>query len=584
MSIGNNRPQATLLLCAALALMCACSGQKTAAPQAAKAPAVSTDNVPATPAADNGALPAGSGKALFVINGTPVDAVELQMFIQEFKSEEVKYGARALPGMVDSFINNRVLAGMAEKEKVDRQPAVDARLAIVTNRMWGDVFWSRVVRPTVKVDEKKLRAKAPALEELISVQQLIVKTRDEAEKYRERLLKGEDFGKLIKEHSIGLTAQSEGKSGYVDKNSTMYPPDVLKQLFKLKNNEYSQVCETEIGYCVYKVTDRKSAEQLKKEWYEANREKLIGELEKNAWNEMKDKLVARHKIKLNKKAISDYLDARGKKASVAKFLNLTAVSIDNTRFTIDDLANPSGMGVIHGTETLDMLANKRIEEYAIEEETEKRGLKKEFPAIMMKEKLTRENILARSYVDFITEKYTVTEKERTDYFAKNREKFVIPRALDVSFIETKSEIRLKSIYEALGKGTPFAKVAEEWSDNKQLKGTPVPEENINPDFAAVKKLKVGEYIKEPIRLKVPGSGLSVFLVGRLDAVQEKRFQEYSEVDRAVLEKAVLSFKREEAITKLLTQIRKDNKVVFEDEYKKFEERFKKNMPTQGGGR
>jgi parvulin-like peptidyl-prolyl isomerase len=585
-SIINHRPHAALLLGAALAVLCACSGQKAAPPK--QPPTPSGDNVQPAASADNGAMPvataASGGKELFSINGEPVDARQLQIFIQELKSEDVRHGERAIPGLVDSFINNRVLAALAEKEGVDHYPDVAARIEIVTNRLWNDPLWSRVVRPSVKIDEKKLKAKAPKFEEMISVQQLVAKTREEAEQYRARLLKGEDFGKMIKEHSVGLSARNEGKSGYIDRTSTQYDPAVIKVLFALKPNEYSQVHETQIGHCVYRLVDRKTPEQLKKEWWAGNRDKLVGEVEKQAWNELKDKLVTRHKVKLNKKVISAYLDARKKNESVAKYMNQTAVTIDNTQFSIDDIANPSGMGVIHGTETLDMLANKRIEDYVIEKEVERLGLKKEFPEIALKERILREHLLARGYVDAITSKFTVTEKERADYFAKNRDKYFSPRKLDASFIETKSDARLKSIYEALAKGEAFEKVAEQWSDNSRIRSAPVPEDKINPEFAAITKLKVGEYTREPIRLKVPGSGVTLFLVARLNAVQEKRPLAYAEIEPVVLEKAVLAFKREEAVTALLTKIRKENKVVFTKGYDEFKERFKNNMSTQGGGR
>lgn len=539
---------------------------------------------------ENASVPADNGSAaletnvLFTINGEPVHTAELRIFMQGVAPEKAGDAAAALPGRVDTFINNRLIAAKAVKEGLDKDPAVRSRMEVRGNQLWRDPYWNRVVLPAVRIDEKALRAKIPPMEEQISLQQIVANTEAEAERFRGRVVSGEDFGKIAQENSVGLTARNEGKVGFVRRDTTMYDRAVTDVLFRMKVGEVSPVLHTELGDSVFKVLERRTADQFRKEWLDQNRKRLVGELEQEAWDKDMDRLFRKKKVVVNRKVIDAYMAARKKSAPLDTFLQKTAFTIDGVSFLLGDLIDPSGTGVIHGEGTLEIIVNKRAGEFVVAREVERLGLREHFPEIRSRERLIREDILAREYVRHRTRDLKVTKEELRGEYEARKERLVVPRSFDVSLIETKSKARLEEIFAMLKSGAPFDEVAEKWSDNRKLKGGRlgfVEEDRIAPEFADVRKLKVGEYSKTPIRLHAEKENVDLYFVARLNAVREKKPISFKEADKDSLGKAVMARKREVVVESILGELRKENVVTFAPAYSRFVESYGK-MPIPGG--
>lgn len=556
-----------LIMSITLLSLVGCSREKkieTAPTSPPAAPSVATDN----------STPPETGKVLFRINGDPVGEAELAVFAETFQGGNEAKGKSTPAELVDTLINNRLLAGLAVKEKIDTLPGVRGKLEIRKNKMWIDPYWSKVVRPTVRITDKEIMAKAPKTEEMVAIQQFVADSRERAEEIRERALAGDDFGKLIKAHSRGLSAENEGKAGYIKRDSSNHDPKTMEEVFRLKPGEYTPVAETQIGFWFARVLDRKSPEQFRKEWFSANRDKVRSDLERDAWMKHRVELTKRYKVSVNQKSIDQYFAARKAKSNLEAVLGKVAVTIDGATFSVRDLVDPSGTGIIHGEQTLDMIANDRLEEYVISRELEKKGLKKDFPNLVIKERFLTEDLLARKYIDARTRGAKATEDELRALYEERKDRFRSPRSLDVSLIETRSEKRLETIYARLGSGVPFGVVADEWNDNKKVPEGRlgfVEEGKIAPEFAAVKTLKPGEYLKDPIRLSRDGKVL-LYVVARVNDLREARPLSYEEVKRGQLEKAVIARKREAIVKKIMEDLRKDNKVEFTDQYKALAEK------------
>lgn len=86
------------------------------------------------------------------------------------------------------------------------------------------------------------------------------KAREKAEKLRKELANGADFAKLAKENSTCPSSQQGGDLGYFGKGQ-MVPP-FEQAAFALKPGEMSDVVETQFGYHIIKVTDKKAAETV----------------------------------------------------------------------------------------------------------------------------------------------------------------------------------------------------------------------------------------------------------------------------------------------------------------------------------
>jgi peptidyl-prolyl cis-trans isomerase C len=84
--------------------------------------------------------------------------------------------------------------------------------------------------------------------------------REKAEKLRKELAAGADFAALAKGNSTCPSSQQGGDLGYFGKGQMV--PAFEKVAFSLKPGEISDVVETQFGYHIIKLTDKKGAEKV----------------------------------------------------------------------------------------------------------------------------------------------------------------------------------------------------------------------------------------------------------------------------------------------------------------------------------
>ena len=85
--------------------------------------------------------------------------------------------------------------------------------------------------------------------------------RKKLEKIRDRALKGEDFSELAKKFSEGPSAEKGGELGFFQRGQMVKPFE--EAAFALKPGEISNIVETQFGFHIIKVLDKKPAETTK---------------------------------------------------------------------------------------------------------------------------------------------------------------------------------------------------------------------------------------------------------------------------------------------------------------------------------
>ena len=121
------------------------------------------------------------------------------------------------------------------------------------------------------------------------------KAKEKAAAIKKRVAAGEDFAAVAKAESKCPSAAKGGDLGYFGKGQMV--PAFEEAAFSLKPGQISEVVETQFGYHVIKVTDRKQAETVK-------------------FNDVKDKIKDYLKNQQAQKPMADYVENLRKQAKI----------------------------------------------------------------------------------------------------------------------------------------------------------------------------------------------------------------------------------------------------------------------------
>lgn len=91
-------------------------------------------------------------------------------------------------------------------------------------------------------------------ERRVRAAQIVVRDRDRAEEILKRLKRGEDFGKVAREASIGPEAAREGDLGFFERGTM--PETIDRVIFSLPAGKVSGVIQSPYGFHIIKVLER----------------------------------------------------------------------------------------------------------------------------------------------------------------------------------------------------------------------------------------------------------------------------------------------------------------------------------------
>jgi peptidyl-prolyl cis-trans isomerase C len=135
---------------------------------------------------------------------------------------------------------------------------------------------------------------APSAEESKKIQ-----ARKKIETVQKKVRQGEDFGLLAKANSEGPTAQRSGDLGYFSRGQMVKPFE--DAAFALNVGEVSEIVETQFGYHLIKVTDKKPARTI-------------------PYKEVQQMLEQHLKNEKEKTEIQDYIENLKKSATIKIFI------------------------------------------------------------------------------------------------------------------------------------------------------------------------------------------------------------------------------------------------------------------------
>jgi len=160
----------------------------------------------------------------------------------------------------------------AKKSRIDQEKDIKYRMEqtikdlVVTSFLEREFADSFSVSPEeIKKYYQENRESFTREEDEVRTSHILVKTRKDAEMVRTKLTLGTDFGRLAAEESLDPDTKFRGGDlGYF--TQVMVHPAIAEAAFKLEVGRHSQVIETEWGFHVIKVTDKKKKGSVRELW------------------------------------------------------------------------------------------------------------------------------------------------------------------------------------------------------------------------------------------------------------------------------------------------------------------------------
>ncbi len=301
--------------------------------------------------ADNAA---SSGKEAASVNGKPISKSQYERDLSVFQKRAAQEG-RQLSDADLTTVKNRILENLIDAEvlyqesqkegvEVDDQ-AINEQIETIKKRFSDESAYKKALEG-MDVSEKEIRAQIQrglAINQLLdtNVSQKITVTEEESKKYynnnpnlfkqpeqvkashilikvapdaeeskknqarkkietaQKKVRQGEDFSLLAKANSEGPTAQRDGDLGYFHRGRMAKPFE--DAAFALNVGEVSGIVETQFGYHLIKVTDKKPARTI-------------------PYKEVQPRLEQHLKKEKGKTEIQGYIENLKKSAKIKRFI------------------------------------------------------------------------------------------------------------------------------------------------------------------------------------------------------------------------------------------------------------------------
>lgn len=227
------------------------------------------------------------------VNGQDLTMADLQ----RLRARDPQLSQVPLSMMYESLVNHlvesRLITEHAKAEGYADNPEVAERLNAVRDDIIRSVYLTNKVEEAASDEELQARyeafKEANPPEEEVRASHILVETEEKARALIDQLKDGGDFAELAKTESTGPSAPKGGDLGYFKRDGQMVEP-FAKAAFDLEAGAYTtDPVETQFGWHVIKVTDRRMAEPPP---LEEVRNQLTSEIAQEAIQEMLESLRA----------------------------------------------------------------------------------------------------------------------------------------------------------------------------------------------------------------------------------------------------------------------------------------------------
>ena len=229
---------------------------------AAGAPAEAAPTGTPAPSANGAPTPADPAEVVATVNGKPITRQDVLDSASDLPPQYQAQIDKLFPQLLNRLIGIQLVEAKGREQGLADDPEVKRIVKQAEEEAISRIYIQKIV--SERVTDESLQqaydadnAAHPAQIE-IRASHILVKTEDEAKEIIKQLQGGADFATLAKEKSIEPGAKdSGGDLGYFTQDKMVKP--FADAAFALKVNEVSQPVQTQFGWHIIQVLDRRPA-------------------------------------------------------------------------------------------------------------------------------------------------------------------------------------------------------------------------------------------------------------------------------------------------------------------------------------
>jgi peptidyl-prolyl cis-trans isomerase C len=376
--------------------------------------------------------------------------------------------------ILNGLINDQLMIMAAEEQGLDQDPAFQQKMSAAERGALLELLYRKEVLEKSKPSEKEVRDAYEKMGWELKARHILVSTAEEAQNLREQIINGADFAALAEEHSMDPSTKSKGGDlGYFGWGKMV--PTFQETVFAMEIGEISQPVESQFGWHIIKLEDRRTIDQRDWEEEKENLEnKLTSEKSRILAEEYVTKLKEEADIQMHPEGAQVLLNnmlaqKRNPEDFTPQQLDMTLVTFKSGSWNLTDFLKelqnvpPMYQARVKDMDDLEALVRNILTGQLLEEKARQMGLHND-REVIEKIRNEKENALLQVFKQQgVPGDTTVTEEEIREYYQAHSDRFSTLRQAHVLEIQLDSEEEAQSVLQQLRAGANFAKLAEEKS-------------------------------------------------------------------------------------------------------------------------